>query len=115
MAWSRDRESSASVSVPPWSRIPPPSSAAPPLIVRPEMSTVADADVTSKTRLESPASTSSRPDPGPAIVRPWAMASSPLVRWMVEPSRRGENWTVSPGWAAAIAARSVPAPSSARW
>ena len=47
------RSRSASVNAPPWSRMPPPSSAFPPLMVSPEMVTATEAEVMSKTRLES--------------------------------------------------------------
>ncbi len=64
-AWSLLTTSLVSVSVPPWTSRPPPSVACPPLIVRPEIVTLADGEVMSKTRLSPPASTSSEPAPGP--------------------------------------------------
>src|SRR5262249_169654 len=50
--------------------------------------------------------------PGPEMVRPFLMSSSPLVSVMVWPFRLGSKLMVSPLCADAIAARSDPGPLS---
>src|SRR5216683_979742 len=49
---------------------------------------------------------------GPTMVRFFLMSSSPLVSVMVWPTRLGAKTMVSPLWAAAMSARSEPAPLS---
>src|SRR5260370_24477313 len=92
---------------------PPAPEAAPLLIVRPRRVTgFATVEATSNTREALLPLTVSWPAPGPAMVRFFLMSSSPLVSVMVWKSRLGAKTMVSPLWAAAMSARSEPAPLS---
>src|SRR5579859_3851366 len=71
-----------------WLRMPSPVGPAPWLIVRP-LRTTGWLALTSNTRETRPPLIVSCPAPGPWIVRPMLMASSPLDRVMVWPSRLG--------------------------
>src|SRR6266481_890408 len=86
--------------------------AEPLLIVRPLRVTDFVDFATSNTREALLPLTVSWPAPGPAMVTLWLMSSSPLVSVMVWPARLGAKTMVSLLWAAAISARSEPAPLS---
>src|SRR5215468_6439065 len=111
-----EKTTSLTVSAPKLSIPPPlPAPALPPAIVRPEMDTVAPAS-TWKTRERLPPLTVSLSAPGPLIFRPSVMSSSPPVRAMVPVSPSPKTMVSGPAWALAwaTAARSEPAPASAR-
>src|SRR5262245_27302084 len=114
-----EKTTSLTVSAPKLS-MPPPLllksvPALPPAIVRPEMDTVSPAS-TWKTRERLLPLTVSLAAPGPVIARSPVMSSSPPVRAMVPVSPAWKSMTSAPGWALAraTAARSEPAPLSAR-
>src|SRR5215468_2355684 len=114
-----EKTTSLTVSVPKLS-IPPPLllksvPALPPAIVRPEMDTVSPAS-TWKTRERLLPLTVSLAAPGPVIARSPVMSSSPPVRAIVPVSPESKTMVSAPGWASAwaTAARSEPAPLSAR-
>ena len=101
-----------SVSVP-WLRMPPPALVRPPLIVIPEIATVAS-EPTSKMPKSgaSPRATFSS-GPGPEIVVSPVILGSALARKIVPLSSIGIESGPGLPFAAAIAARSDPAPASA--
>jgi hypothetical protein len=93
------------------SRMPPPEIARPPVMVSPEMLTLA-LPLTSKIRLASLPLTASLFAPGPSIVTLWLIGS-----WRVSvmvPCSSGAKSMVSPLPAAAMADRREPAPLSNR-
>src|SRR5438270_5834729 len=94
--------------------MPPPLEplAEPLLIVRPLRVTDFVDFATSNTREALLPLTVNWPAPGPAMVRFCLMSSSPLVSVMVWPTKLGAKTMVSPLWAAAMSARSEPAPLS---
>src|SRR5260370_6144206 len=89
--------------------MPPPAAL---LIVSPLRVTDFVVLVTSNTREAWLPLTVSWLAPGPVMVTLWLMSSSPLVNVMVWPSRLGAKTMVSLLWAAAMSARSEPAPLS---
>src|SRR5262245_33765087 len=114
-----EKTTSLTVSAPKLS-IPPPLllksvPALPPAIVRPEMDTASPAS-TLKTRERLLPLTVSLAAPGPVIARSPVMSSSPPVRAIVPVSPESKAMVSAPGWALAraTAARSEPAPLSAR-
>src|SRR5437899_717347 len=86
--------------------------AEPLLIVRPLRVTDFVDFATSNTREALLPLTVSWPAPGPAMVTLWLMSTSPLVSVMVWPFSLEAKTMVSLLWAAAISARSEPAPLS---
>src|SRR5262249_52049895 len=107
---------SLTVSAPKLSMPPPlPVPALPPAIVRPERDTVSPAS-TLKTRERLLPLTVSLSAPGPLIFTSSVRSSWPLVRAIVPVSPSSKTMLSAPGWALAwaTAARSEPAPPSAR-
>src|SRR5262245_11944910 len=110
--WLSDRVTLARLRLAPVSsRMPPPWSALPCVIVRPERLT-AWLFVMSKTRLEPLPLMASRPAPGPWMARLFLIVSWPLVSVIVWPLTPGSKTIVSPLLAWAMVSRSDPAPLS---
>ena len=104
------------VRVPSFQMPPPHRRPLPRVTVSPSISTAAPALIR-KTRLRSLPLTASRFAPGPSIRTSSVMRSSPLVRATVPRSPCAKSTTSAPGLvlAAVTAARSDPAPASARF
>jgi len=102
--------------LPPFGLAVMPSGAWPPVIVRPDMSTVVLAAIVKIRNCDVPwallRSTVRRPCPGPTIDRLWFISRSPLVR-IIGLVTAPAKVMVLPGHASAIASLSEPAPLSA--